>query len=391
MASNSSFPVTQLHLRSSRSIGLHRHFFFALFETRFRCGRPQLFKMNIQQTSRRDSPSQNGHEISDRRLALQLAAQEWPCEEHDRLLAEEMASDVNFAANTNILDWVDNNRNLTINRSCDQSSTNVFYNGGIININSSNTGTMSNNSESTPRQAASNADDAVGGMRDGSRRTMSLAAGDEHQRARGSVLPEQSLRQATSFGPDPPISSEIPRLTRSMGPPSTTPSLPGAPTSYRPVSPPPSCTSSTPPPRIQPRELPRSSHSSSRSIRTRIPSELAFTLRKLPSECQKAMNNFLYAPQARAQAEKKESRCMVQGCKHAHVHRTLQVQEQEIQDGRRGTRTKTQWMVKRVKSSFCNDHTCRVNGAGKGGYFCKHPKYPDERMCTCCIAKGAKE
>lgn len=45
----------------------------------------------------------------------------------------------------------------------------------------------------------------------------------------------------------------------------------------------------------------------------------------------------------------------------------------------------------KTKSIFCSDHTCRSNGGGKYGVFCRVPKHPWDRRCSECMERGVAE
>lgn len=108
-----------------------------------------------------------------------------------------------------------------------------------------------------------------------------------------------------------------------------------------------------------------------------LPSELAIKVRPCPS--------------SRRQAQHDQNRCRVEGCHEIHVHRTLYCEEQQVRSGWRGERLETVWVAKKIKSAFCQRHTCQRAGAGGLGQFCPCPRYPWDLLCSCCAAKEERQ
>lgn len=89
---------------------------------------------------------------------------------------------------------------------------------------------------------------------------------------------------------------------------------------------------------------------------------------------------------------KVDSRCLVKGCKHRHVHRDFPITNCETKTSWLGdTQTSVRQGVLNICSRFCRDHTCRSGGYGRGGRFCECPKDPGERRCACCVVAGREE
>lgn len=127
-------------------------------------------------------------------------------------------------------------------------------------------------------------------------------------------------------------------------------------------------------------------------------SEIAFQPRKPLDFQQFKKDNHLHGSQAvrgfEAELEWWEKRCHVGGCKDKHAHRTIEVQKKgkKWEDGWGGYhRSGPRNVGLRIDSSFCEAHTCRSGGFGRTGKFCKCPKYPWAKYCTCCMEAGRLE
>lgn len=105
--------------------------------------------------------------------------------------------------------------------------------------------------------------------------------------------------------------------------------------------------------------------------------------------------NFLFGAQAswsdKKVSNKEDSKCHVEGCKEHRIHRSIPVEAQETKKSWLGIQTTTKKGELKVKYIFCQVHTCRSSGAGKGGKFCQDPCYPEDRRCLDCISKGKEE
>lgn len=341
--------------------------------------------MSDQQLSRWERPQRpNGQELSQRVHAAQLAAQRCPCQEHDRLLAQEMANEVNGhstfnaafyrnAGNTqnNYESQYDDNRQSTENNAyysnagnrhstaySQQNDHRAINNSITINNNNTfnsytNTDNHSNNySNNHSNNRSNNSFDHRCHAPQTTHNASAYLNVSNHDRSR----PDMGQQHNTDTMP--PASNESAHSRH---------------VSQRPPSSRASHTSSAPTPYKSP-------------LRVRDPRPV-----KQPTP----NNNFLYgkyADYSKHSPPKEDTMCHVVGCKQHRVHRRIPVTAKEtMTDWHGGGKTTIKQGDLKIKSLFCGDHTCRSGGAGNGGRFCQNACYPEDRRCSDCVAKGKME